>query len=198
MLSLPLSPRFTARRQSSHRTKIAVIASLVIAGFVAGLAIFFIYPRPLDFSIPWPKPDLWPTKLYINETEERVDFTVKNRWVLKNNNWYFVTVTSFNVRAYLDRLVAEVVNLTQVSVPARSEIVLYQSVDITFKDDAAYLVKFCNDPRPWVHSIYLRFQATAMVTKMGVSSTLIADSFQRTSCGRSPTTTVAPVVSPPG
>ena len=81
---------------------------------------------------------------------------------------------------------------TAVMVAAKSSAVVYQSIGITFKDDLEYLVKFCNDPRAWVHTIYMRFQATATVSVMGYSFTKIAESYQRVSCGRPEATTTRP------
>ena len=45
-----------------------------------------------------------------------------------------------------------------VTIPMRSEIKIYATLQITFKDDLSYLVKFCNDDRSWVHTIFIRFQ----------------------------------------
>ena len=127
--------------------------------------------------------------MYINTTEKVVEFTIRNRWILENNNWYYINLNSLNVRAYLNKLVTETANQTAVQVPAKSKATIYQSVAVTFKDDLEYLVKFCNDPRAWVHTIYMRFQATAQVSVMGYSFTQIVESYQRVSCGRPEITT---------
>jgi len=172
-------------RLKPSRTKTYVLGAVVASLIVAGLSIFFIYPRSFDFFIPFPKPNLEPIKLYINTTEPGiVQFTIRNHWILQNNNWYYITLNSLNVRAYLNKLVTETVNQTAVMVPAKSSVVVYQNIPVTFKDDLEYLVKFCNDPRAWVHTIYMRFQATAQVSAMGYSFTKIVESYQRVSCGR--------------
>jgi len=176
-------------RLKPSRTKTYVLAAIVVSLFIAGLSIFFIYPRSFDFFVPFPKPELEPTQIYINTTERVVQFTIRNRWILENNNWYYITLNSLNVRAYLNKLVSETVNQTAVMVAAKGSAVVYQSIGVTFKDDLEYLVKFCNDPRAWVHTIYMRFQATAQVSVMGYSFTKIVESYQRVSCGRPEVTT---------
>jgi len=171
-------------RLKPSRTKTYVLAAVVVSLIIAGLSIFFIYPRSFEFFTPFPKPELEPTKLYINTTEKVVEFTIRNRWILENNNWYYITLNSLNVRAYLNKLVTETVNQTAVVVPAKGSAVIVQSIGVTFKDDLEYLVKFCNDDRAWVHTIYMRFQATAQVSVMGYAFTKIVESYQRVSCGR--------------
>lgn len=182
-------------RLKPSRTMAYVLGAVVLSLIVAGLSIFFIYPRSFEFNIPFPKPELEPTNLYINTTERVVKFTIRNRWVLENNNWYYITLNNLNVRAYLNKLVTETVNQTAVQVPAKGAVYIGQDVGVTFKDDLEYLVKFCNDPRSWVHTIYMRFQATAQVSVMGYAFTKIVESYQRVSCGRPEATTTVPLPS---
>lgn len=185
-----LIPADDERLQPS-RTKFYVAIAVVTSLLVAFLVIFFIYPRSFKLVTLHKPPDLYPTKLYINTTEQVVKFSVQNWWYLDNPNYYPIKLTNLGVQAYMNKQISETNNLTVVSVPMMSKMKVYATLDIKFENEYSYLVKFCNDDRPWVHTIFIRFQATAIVNIMGYDFTSIVETYQKTSCGRE-LTTIAP------
>lgn len=187
-----LIPADDERLQPS-KTKTYVFIAVVTSLLLAFLTIFFIYPRSFNLKTNKKEPDLYPIGLYINTTEQIVRFQIQNWWFLENPNYYPIHLTHLNVQAYMNKLVSETGNVSVVTIPMRSQIKTYATLQIVFKDDLSYLVKFCNDDRSWVHTIFIRFQATAVVNIMGYNFTSIAETYQKVSCGRDKTTTVAPL-----
>jgi len=171
-------------RLKPSNTKSWVSLSVAVSLLAAFLAFYFVYPRSFELLPPSPDIELLPKDYSINPSEEIVSFIITDYWTMVNPNYYSITLHELKVQAYLNRIVSETQNDTSISIPLQSRKKITQDIQITFKDDLGYLVKFCNDPRPWVHTTYMRFQATAQVSIMGYSITKIVETYQRVSCGK--------------
>lgn len=183
-------------RLKPSRTMHYVAAAVASTVVVACLMMFFLYPRSFAISqkigSDYCGPKLYPYNLTINTADNIVDLKVTNYWELENPNYYPIQLVSLNVQAYHDKKLTEANNATIVQVPIKTTRPIFMDLEITIQGDLGYLVKFCADPRSWVHNILIRTQVTAVVNVMGYNFTSITESYQKVSCGYDSTTTKAP------
>jgi len=187
-----LIPADVDRLQPS-KTKTYVFIAVVLTLLLAFLTFFLIYPRPFNLKTNDEEGrTLYPIDLHIDTVDEIVRFKIRNWWYIENPNYYSIHLTSLNIQAFMNERVNETSINSVVTIPMRSKTKIYAVLQITFKDDLSYMVKFCNDDKAWVHTMIMRFQAIAIVNSMGYNYTSIQDTYQYVSCGRDKTKIVGP------
>ena len=179
------------------RAKAHVSAAIAGLLFITGFSLFLFYSQSVDFRLGTPPHTLVDTnpirRYYLNKTELVVKFSVTNQWVLENRNFYAVTLKSLRVQAsvggsdnFTDPLVGDVMNQTALMLAAKSSAVVTQSIDITFQGDLAFMVHYCTDPRLWVHTTFMKFEAMAQVSVLGNTISKCVTSYQYASCYHDP------------
>merc|ERR1712142_793522 len=184
---------FSDERLKPKRTISHVIITIAAVFLLTFLITFFIYPRSptleLDKTVPH---TIEPFIVNINTSSQRVDFIFENRWDLYNPNYFSITLASFTVQVSLGSLLADIKNATHVTIPFRSHFIIHQKIHLTYKEDLAFMVNYCQDPRQWVHTSLMRFQATCITTSRDSNNTSVLESYQYVSCALPATTTVPP------
>lgn len=184
---------FSDERLKPKQTTRHVIITIAAVFLLTFLITFFIYPRSptlrLDSTI---EHTIEPSAVNINTSLERVDFEFENRWDLYNPNYFSITLASFTVQVSLGSLLADIKNLTHVTIPFRAHFTIHQKIHLTYKEDLAFMVNYCQDPRQWVHTSLMRFQATCITSSRDSNNTSVLESYQYVSCALPVTTTIPP------
>jgi len=179
-------------RLRPSKTTTSVFIAVVVTLLLAFLTFCLICPRPFNLKTNNEGRTLYPIDLNIDTVDQIVRFKIRNWWYIENSNYYPIHLTSLDVQAYMNERLNESNINSVVTIPMRSKTKIYAELQITFKDDLSFMVKFCNNEKAWIHTMLIRFQAIAIANIMGYNYTSIQDTYQYVSCGRNKTKIVAP------
>ncbi|CAI9727729.1 Hypothetical predicted protein [Octopus vulgaris] len=170
------------KRLKPQRTVQWVILSIIICCFVAGLVLYFLFPRNVRALSN--QPDLEPSQLQINLTMQYVYLSFMNKYNFSNENYIPVSVTGVTMSVQYDRsILSKVENKTELKIPQLSSREYHVQMNLTLAGDQKYLVKFCNDPRRWVHDMFMQFELTANYSYFGHIEQTTLTTYQHVSCG---------------
>ncbi|GAB1603429.1 transmembrane protein 106B-like [Argonauta hians] len=170
------------KRLRPQRTAQWVMLSVIICILIAGLTLFFLFPRNVRALSN--QPDLEPSQLQINLTEQFVYLSFRNKYNFSNENYIPVSVTGVTMSVQYDRtILKKVVNKTEMIIPQLSAREYHVRMNLTLDGDQKYLVKFCNDPRRWVHDMFMQFELTANYSYFGHIEQTTLTTYQHVSCG---------------
>ncbi|PVD29833.1 hypothetical protein C0Q70_09090 [Pomacea canaliculata] len=161
-----------------------VAVATFICVVIAGLCMFFLFPRDVVVTSDHP-PFLEPIFVNLNLSAYYVNFTVRNFYYFSNNNFYNVKITGAQVVSFYDQKVMSIsLNKTEVNIPMRSTITygIEMNFFLSSTNDWGFLVKFCEDPRSWVHNLPLTLELTANYTYLGHVEQATLMTYQSVSC----------------
>lgn len=170
------------KRLKPRRTAQWVMLSVLVCSVIASLILFFLFPRNVRAISN--QPYLEPSELNINVTSQYVFVSFVNRYNFSNENYVPVTVTGVTMAVQYDmRVLNKVVNTTNLVIPNLSLKEYYVAMNLTLSGDEGYLAKFCNDPRRWVHDMFMQFDLTANYSYLGHTEQTTLTTYQHVSCG---------------
>lgn len=170
------------KRLKPRRTAQWVMLSIVVCSIVASLILFFLFPRNVRAMSN--QPYLQPIELNINVTNQYVFVSFMNRYNFSNENYVPVSVTGVTMAVQYDmRVLNKVVNTTNLVIPHLSKKEYHVAMNLTLSGDEGYLAKFCNDPRRWVHDMFMQFDLTANYSYLGHIEQTTLTTYQHVSCG---------------
>ncbi|XP_025095520.1 transmembrane protein 106B-like [Pomacea canaliculata] len=172
------------KRLKPRRTVLYVAVATFICVVIAGLCMFFLFPRDVVVTSDHP-PFLEPIFVNLNLSAYYVNFTVRNFYYFSNNNFYNVKITGAQVVSFYDQKVMSIsLNKTEVNIPMRSTITygIEMNFFLSSTNDWGFLVKFCEDPRSWVHNLPLTLELTANYTYLGHVEQATLMTYQSVSC----------------
>ncbi|KAK7110895.1 transmembrane protein 106B-like isoform X2 [Littorina saxatilis] len=171
------------KRLKPRRTVQYVVVMMVVCLLVMGLCLFFLFPRNVVVSSN--RPLLKPLSLDLNTSASFVNLTVTNFYNFTNDNFYPVKILGGQMIAmYEEKVLATTINHTKVDVGIKS----YQTYSLTMDlvlskaNEFGFLVAFCEDSRPWVHNLPIRFELAANYTYLGHVEQTSLQTFQQVSC----------------
>ncbi|XP_064613966.1 transmembrane protein 106B-like [Liolophura sinensis] len=171
-------------RLKPRRTYLYVLIAVIVSILVAGLILFFMFPRSVVALSK--QPYLEPNYLHINVTMGIVNFTVTNRYNFSNSNYFPVTITGIQSSVMYDmKVLTTGKNNTQLRIPMRSTKEQTVNLDILLQGDEAYLATYCADHRKWVHDLFMQFELTANYSYLGRTEQTTLTTYQHVSCGNS-------------
>ncbi|XP_052802055.1 transmembrane protein 106B-like [Mya arenaria] len=189
------------KRLRPRRTYIWVGLAVLLTLVLAGLLIFFIMPRSVDIASK--RPYLRPVgAVYVNTTEDVVNFTVTNRFNVSNQNFFEIKVTSVKLTVLYDtQVISESSNFTNLLVPMRGQRQYFIDIPITFnlKNQMGYMAESCLNSIRWAHELVMMFEFTCNYEVLGHTEQSTLQTFQFVSCYSSekPSTIAPPLTKPP-
>lgn len=172
------------KRLRPRRTHIWVGLAVLLCLTVAGLVMFFLFPRSVVLSSS--KPYLDPVgPVTINVSEEYVNFVIVNYFNVTNSNFLPIKVTSVQMTVLYDtQVLSENSNTTEIEVHMRGNAQHYVLANVTLdsKNQMGYKAGSCQLPIRWAHEILMMFQFTCNYEVLGHSEQVTLQTFQFVSC----------------
>ncbi|XP_046573591.1 transmembrane protein 106B-like isoform X1 [Haliotis rubra] len=171
------------KRLKPRRTVQYVVLAIVLCAIVAALILFFLYPR--DVNVGSNRPLLNPISLYVDQKKVFANLTIVNSYNFTNNNYFPVEVTGAQmVSLYDNKQITVAQNKTSVDLPTRGTGRYDIVMNLIFEkeNDWDFLVRFCEDARPWVHNLPITFELTANYSYLGHIEQTTLTTFQPVSC----------------
>lgn len=171
------------KRLKPRRTVLYVLIAVFLCLLMAGLCMFFLFPR--DVIVSSNRPLLEPIFLDLNVSATFVNFTVMNYYNFSNNNFFPVEILGTQMTSmYDEKVMATSLNQSSAEIPAKSSLSygILMNFVLSLENDWGFLVKFCDDDRPWVHNLPVTFELTANYTYLGHAEQATLTTFQQVSC----------------
>ncbi|XP_046348766.1 transmembrane protein 106B-like [Haliotis rufescens] len=171
------------KRLKPRRTVQYVALAILLCAVTAGLILYFLYPR--DVNVCSSQGLLNPVSLFVDQKKVFANLTIVNSYNFTNNNFFPVEVTgALMVSLYDNKQIAVAKNKTTVDLPTRGVGRYDVVMNLIFEkeNDWDFLVRFCEDPRPWVHNLPITFQLTANYSYLGHIEQTTLTTFQPVSC----------------
>lgn len=176
---IPLSDK----RLKPRRTVMYVCLAVLACVAVAGLLLFFLFPRSVHLQSNSPKLD--PTYLYVNRTEEVIHMTFTNEFNVTNANFYPVYVTSLEMMATFDtHVIGDTVNNTELTIPIKSGKTVYAQLNVSFSGDEGYMAHYCAEGGRRPHTLLLPFTTTLTSTALGRTEQSSIKTYQHVRCSK--------------
>lgn len=172
------------KRLRPRRTYLWVCLAVVLCLAIAGLVMFFLFPRGVDMTSR--KPYLNPVgPVYVNVSRQYVNFIIQNHFNISNQNFVPVTVLSVSMTVLYDtQVLAQSKNTTNVNVPMRSSEQYFVTANITMDSDnqMGYMAESCNNSVRWAHELVMMFEFNCNYQVLGHTEQTTLQTFQFVSC----------------
>ncbi|XP_060576421.1 transmembrane protein 106B-like [Ruditapes philippinarum] len=172
------------KRLRPRRTYLWVCLAVVVCLTAAGLLMFFMFPRGVDMTSK--KPYLSPVgAVYINVTQQYVNFTIQNRFNISNQNFLPIKITSVAMTVLYDtQVLAESKNMSKLDVPMRSSGQYYVTANVTLdqENQMGYMAQSCDSPIRWAHELVMLFEFNCNYEVLGRTEQTTLQTFQFVSC----------------
>jgi len=182
---IPLSDR----RLKPNRTYAWVLGAVSMCVLVAGLMLFFLLPRTVYVDTDIPK--VIPRHVIVNTTQKYVFMDVMIDYNVTNNNYFPVTLVSFESFVVFDsKVVGDATNITHVTIPMRSTRMYSMQLNITFAGDEGYIAYYCSGSS-LAHTLLLPFNIVAKTSYMEHTEATSTAAYHHVQCNaRGPQTVV--------
>lgn len=147
------------KRLHPRRTKLYVAISVALCFIVAGLLVFFLFPRSINIRSS--QPTIVPLVAGYNENHTAMYMAVINMYNITNENFYQVKLTSVEANILLNqRILASVTNTSSMTVSMRSAELYYVQLNATFNADLDYIVRYCWNYQDGIFLVQFQAMAT--------------------------------------
>ncbi|XP_006834450.1 PREDICTED: transmembrane protein 106B [Chrysochloris asiatica] len=175
---------YSDQRLRPRRTKLYVVASVIVCLLLSGLAVLFLFPRSIGVK-------------YIGVKSAYVTYDVEKRTIylnitstlnITNNNYYSVQVENITAQVQFSKTVigkARLNNITNIG-PLDMKQIDY-TVPTIIAEEMSYMFDFCTLMSIKVHNIVLLMQVTVTATYFGHSEQIPQERYQYVDCGRNTT-----------
>lgn len=167
------------RRLRPRHTKLYVAVSVVMCFLVAGLLLFFLFPRSINLRSN--QPTLIPLEAGYGENHTTMYMTVVNMYNVTNENFYQVELTSVVASMLLNqRILASTTNSSSLTISMRSTKLYYITLNATFSLELDYIIQYC-----WYFpaaSFFVQCQATATFSYFQKSEEMTLITYQYINC----------------
>ncbi|KAJ0066472.1 hypothetical protein NL108_013499, partial [Boleophthalmus pectinirostris] len=141
---------YSDQRLRPSRTKLYVTLSVALCLLLSGLAVFFLFPRPIDVSYVGIK------SAYVSyDQDKRIVFlNITSTLNITNNNYYAIYMTNITaeVQFYKTVIGKAKINNSTLIIPLDERQVDY-TVPTIIADDMSYMFAYCTMPTIRVHNI---------------------------------------------
>lgn len=176
---------YSDQRLRPSRTKLYVTLSVALCLLLSGLAVFFLFPRPIDVSYVGIK------SAYVAYDQDKriVYLNITSTLNITNNNYYAIYMTNITAQVQFSKTVigkAKINNSTLI-IPLDEKQVDY-TVPTIIADDMSYMFDYCTLPTIRVHNIGVMMQVTVTTSYFGHAEQVSQETYQYVDCGGNTTT----------
>lgn len=176
---------YSDQRLRPSRTKLYVTLSVALCLLLSGLAVFFLFPRPIDVSYVGIK------SAYVSYDQDKriVYLNITSTLNITNNNYYAISMTNITAQVQFSKTVIgkAKINNSTVIIPLDEKQVDY-TVPTIIADDMSYMFDYCTLPTIRVHNIGVMMQVTVTTTYFGHAEQVSQETYQYVDCGGNTTT----------
>lgn len=167
------------KRLHPRRTTLYVGISITFCIIIAGLLLFFLFPRSISLNSD--QPTLTPVAAEFSNNNTDMWMSIVNMYNMTNTNFYQVEVESVTA-SLLDneRILKTVTNGTTLTIPMRSTKLYYIMLNVTFGSEMGYVVQYCLTGSP--RSFLVQFQAMATFAYFEKSEQMTLNTYQYVHC----------------
>lgn len=167
------------KRLHPRHTKLYVSISIIFCIIVAGVLLFFLFPRSINIHSS--QPTLIPLVASYSENHTAMHMTVVNMYNITNENFYQVDLTSVEANMLLNqRILATKINSSSVTISMRSAKLYYITLNATFDSELDYIIQYC-----WYYpsgSFLVQFQAMATFSYFEKLEQMTINTYQYVHC----------------
>ncbi|XP_055019732.1 transmembrane protein 106B-like [Boleophthalmus pectinirostris] len=176
---------YSDQRLRPSRTKLYVTLSVALCLLLSGLAVFFLFPRPIDVSYVGIK------SAYVSyDQDKRIVFlNITSTLNITNNNYYAIYMTNITaeVQFYKTVIGKAKINNSTLIIPLDERQVDY-TVPTIIADDMSYMFAYCTMPTIRVHNIGVMMLVTVTTSYFGHAEQVSQETYQYVDCGANTTT----------
>uniref|UniRef100_A0A3B4BAV9 Transmembrane protein 106B n=1 Tax=Periophthalmus magnuspinnatus TaxID=409849 RepID=A0A3B4BAV9_9GOBI len=167
---------YSDQRLRPSRTKLYVTLSVALCLLLSGLAVFFLFPRPIDVSYVGIK------SAYVSYDQDKriVYLNITSTLNITNNNYYAIYMTNITAQVQFSKTVigkAKINNSTLI-IPLDER----QVCAVSPQTD------YCTLPTIRVHNIGVMMQVTVTTSYFGHAEQVSQETYQYVDCGGNTTT----------